>query len=335
MKQLGGVVTAMLLLLCSAIPVAAKPHTPPTPQVGTTFPPGFPVIENFYLGVPVIGFGAQGKVNRVPVIFLHGNNDTPFPTACNPYGAVHSFAQFFAQNGYQPSELWALGYQGDQCDLLTDPTLRSGIAHSTAAAVPMLRAFVAAVLAYTGAHRVDIVAHSLGVTVAREWMLQDQAYHVVRSLVAIDGPNHGIVDCSPSSGNYFQVPANGGFTPNSAICDEYGAATTQFLTTLNASGETPGPTKYLVIRNVFQASPESGDFVYIGGAADGPVFGPLPPEDRNGNPHDFSDSALLEGAPSIDLVGQGQFDPFLGTAHLGILNSPTTWADALEFLPGN
>ena len=72
MKRLGGVVTAILLLLCSAIPVAAKPHTPPPPQVGTTFPPGFPVIENFYLGVPVIGFGAQGKVNRVPVIFLHG-----------------------------------------------------------------------------------------------------------------------------------------------------------------------------------------------------------------------------------------------------------------------
>ena len=136
------------------------------------------------------------------------NNDTPFPTSCNPYGNVHNFAQFFAQNGYQPSELWALGYQGDQCDLLTDPTLRSGIAHSTAAAVPMLRAFVAAVLAYTGAHRVDIVAHSLGVTVAREWMLQDQAYHEIRALVAIDGPNHGIVDCTPSSANFFQVPAN-------------------------------------------------------------------------------------------------------------------------------
>jgi pimeloyl-ACP methyl ester carboxylesterase len=184
----------------------------------------------------------------------------------NPFGSVHNFAQFFAQNGYQASELWGLGYQGDQCDLLQDQTLRSGIAHSTAAAVPLLRAFVHAVLAYTGAHHVDIVAHSLGVTVAREWMLQDNAYRMVRSLVAIDGPNHGIVDCSPSPGNFFNQPANGGFIPNSAICDEYGAANTQFLTALNAGGETPGPTKYLVIRNIFDASPESGDFVYIGGA---------------------------------------------------------------------
>ena len=259
------VIAAVLLSLCSAIPAGAKQPTPPTAQVGTTLPPGFPVIENNYLGVPVIGFGAQGPVRRVPVIFLHGNNDTPFATACNPFGSVHSFAQFFAQNGYQASELWGLGYQGDQCDLLQDQTLRSGIAHSTAAAVPLLRAFVHAVLAYTGAHHVDIVAHSLGVTVAREWMLQDNAYRSVRSLVAIDGPNHGIVDCSPSPGNFFNQPADGGFIPDSAICDEYGAANTQFLTALNAGGETPGPTKYLVIRNIFDASPESGDFVYIGG----------------------------------------------------------------------
>ena len=53
-------------------------------QVGTAFPPDFPAILDASLGVPVIGFGAAGKVKRTPVIFLHGNNDTPFPTACNP-----------------------------------------------------------------------------------------------------------------------------------------------------------------------------------------------------------------------------------------------------------
>ncbi|SPJ17592.1 hypothetical protein SBBP2_370001 [Burkholderiales bacterium] len=101
-----------------------------------------------------------------------------------------------------------------------------------------------AVLEYTGAPRVDIVAHSLGVTAAREWMLQDKAYGLVRSLVAIDGPNHGIIDCSPSPDNYFQLPADGGFVPNSAICEEYGSESTQLLTVLNAAGETPGPTHY-------------------------------------------------------------------------------------------
>ncbi len=328
MRAIAGLLATAMLVVLSAVPCRAFPQTP---QVGTALPPDFPVVENYYLGVPVIGFGARGFVRHVPVIFLHGNNDSPFPTKCNPYGSIHSFAQYFADNGYQASELWGLGYQGDQCDLLADETLRSGIAHSTAASVPMLRAFVRAVLAYTGARQVDIVAHSLGVTVAREWMLQDNAYRQVRSLVAIDGPNHGIVDCSPAPGNFFQVAADGGFIPTSAVCDEYGAADTAFLNTLNGGGETPGPTRYLVIRNVFQSSPESGDFVYIGGEPDGD-FPALPAEDRNGNAHDFSDSALLAGAPSIDLTGQGQYDPILGTAHLGILNSPTTWADALKFL---
>jgi len=136
--------------------------------VGTALPPDFPVIIDVSLGVPVIGFGAAGPVQRTPVIFLHGNNDTPFPTACNPFGSIHNFAQFFADNGYSPSELWGLGYQGDQCDLITSPTNRSGLTHSTLANVPDLRSFVEAVLKYTRVRQVDIVAHSLGVTLTRE-----------------------------------------------------------------------------------------------------------------------------------------------------------------------
>ena len=79
-------------------------------QVGTSFPPDFPVIKDASLGVPVIGFGAAGRVQRTPVIFLHGNNDTPFPTACNPFGYIHAMAQFFADHGYAASELWGLGW---------------------------------------------------------------------------------------------------------------------------------------------------------------------------------------------------------------------------------
>jgi hypothetical protein len=112
--------------------------------VGTSFPSGFPVITDASLGTPVIGFGAAGPVSRTPAIFLHGNNDTPFPTACNPLGYVHNLAQYFADHGYAPSELWGLGYQGDQCDLVV-PTNRSGVAHSTAANVADLDRFVRAV----------------------------------------------------------------------------------------------------------------------------------------------------------------------------------------------
>ncbi len=311
-----------LLVLVSL--VAAAVGAGAAPLVGTSFPPGFVVPTDASLGTPVIGFGAAGHVTRTPVIFLHGNNDTPFATACNPYGNVHDMAQYFLEHGYRASELWGLGYEGDQCDLATSPTNRSGEAHSTLANVPDLRAFVRSVLRFTGAQHVDIVGHSLGVTLAREWMRQDNAYHLVRHLVAIDGPNHGIVDCSPlSSGNYFALPALGGFTPDSAICREYGSDHTPFLTTLNRN-ETKPPTKYLVIRNA------DTSFVYFS-AQDG-FFAPLPALDRDGNPHDFSQSAKLRGAEGVDLTGQGVHDPFLGTAHLGIANSPDAWSAALAFL---
>ena len=57
------------------------------------------------------------------------------------------------------------------------------------------------------------------------------------------------------------------------------------------------------------------------------------PEFRSfGQPTDFSKSASLRGAHEIALTGQGAYDPFLHTSHLGILNSPQTWAATLEFL---
>ena len=292
--------------------------------VGTTFPADFPVITDASLGAPVIGFGAAGAVKRTPVIFLHGNNDTPYATACNPYGRVQAMAQYLADNGYAASELWGLGYQGDQCDLLGDQTIRSSQAHTDAANVPDLRNFVNAVLRYTGAKEVDIVAHSLGVTLTREWVRQDKAQRLVRRFVAIDGPNHGIINCSPSPDNYWQLPANGGFTPSSAVCQELGSPNTPFLKRLNQAAENMGSTRVLVIRNV------DTSFVYFP-LQDG-YIAPVPAIDSYGVPTDFSRSASLAKADELGLAGQGAYDPYLGTGHLGILNSPATWQAALEFL---
>ena len=322
--------TLLTLLATVALSLGVAAHAAGT--VGTTLPPDFPVIIDTSLGKPVIGFGAAGPVSRTPVILLHGNNDTPFPTpGCNPNnGRVQAMAQFLADNGYATSELWGLGYQGDQCDLAADQTRRSGIAHTNAANVPDLRRFVYAVMAYTGAKQVDIIGHSLGVTLAREWMRQDEAQRLVRRFVAIDGPNHGIVNCSPNPANYFQLPAFGGFTPKSEVCVELGSPNTRFLKLLNGRGgsdETDGPTKVLVIRNA------DTSFVYF--ALQDGFFAPVPAEDSFGQPTDFSRSAVLRGAKQLDLVGQGAFDSSgLGTAHLGILNSRQTWQATLEFLSG-
>ena len=322
-------------LAAAAFTLAAAAHAAGT--VGTTFPADFPAIEDTSLGKPVIGFGAAGPVVRTPVIFLHGNNDTPFPTACGVFGRMQAMAQFLADSGYATSELWGLGYQGDQCDLATvGQTRRSSIAHTNAANVPDLRRFVRAVLAYTGAKEVDIVAHSLGVTLAREWIRQDQAQHQVRRFVAIDGPNQGIINCSPSPLNYFQLPAAGGFTPQSEVCQELGSPNTPFLKLLNGDddrgrrhgwggwGAGHGKVRTLVIRNADKS------FVFFP-LQDGAIA-PVPAEDSFGKPFDFSNSAEIKGAAQLDLVGQGVYDPILGTTHLGILNSPQTRQATFDFL---
>src|SRR5512143_4083866 len=157
---------AVLALVLAAAGLVVVSAATASGTVGTSFPAGFQVPTDASLGTPVLGFGAAGPVHRTPVILLHGNNDTPYPTRCNPYGAVHSLAQSLVDQGYAPSEVWALGYQGDQCDLLADPTHRSGAAHTTVANIPDLDAFVRSVLAYTHAKQVDIVGHSLGGTLA-------------------------------------------------------------------------------------------------------------------------------------------------------------------------
>ena len=221
MKALARLATHLLATaaasLAFAVPASADG------QVGTTLPANFPVIRDASLGTPLLGFGAAGPVRRTPVIFVHGNNDTPFETACNPYGRIHALAQDLADQGYALSELWGIGYQGDQCDLLADQTRRSAEPHTAAANVADLRRFVHAVLRYTHARQVDIVGHSLGVVIAREWLRQDDdAVDKVRRMVAIDGANHGIINCSPSPLNYFQQAAFGGFTPASALCKELG-----------------------------------------------------------------------------------------------------------------
>ncbi|MDP9182491.1 MAG: lipase family protein [Actinomycetota bacterium] len=311
------------VLLAVAVLLAPVQAAGAKGTVGTTFPTGFRVPVDHSLRTPVIGFGAAGTVRRTPVVFLHGNNDTPYPTTCNgAYGAVRAMAQSFADAGWSPAELWALGYQGDQCDLPADETRRAAAAHTTLANVPDLRAFVKAVLAFTGAKQVDIVGHSLGATLAREWMRQDHAYRLVRRVVSLDGPHHGIINCSPGAQNYYGPSL--GFTPNSPVCLEYGAADTPFLRRLNDGRETPGPTRWLAVVNA------DTSFVYIS-ARDG-VLPAVPAEDRYGRPHDFSHSAFLRGARLVRLTGQGIYDKTLLASHTGVVNSPDAWALARGFL---
>ncbi|MDH4109769.1 MAG: lipase family protein [Gammaproteobacteria bacterium] len=293
--------------------------------IGTAFPASFPVIEDASLGVPVIGFGAVGSATRTPVIFLHGNGGTPYDTSCGMWPTlIRSMAQYFANAGYSGSELWALGYQGTQCDLIDHPVNNSSLAHTNTANVPDLRRFVNAVLVSTGARKVDIVAHGMGVTLVREWVRQYGAQNLVRRFVAIEGPNSGMITCSPSPSNYWQLAFLGGFSPTSPVCQELGSPNTLFLKVLNKAGNRIDPKNTLVIRN--------GDASFLFLPVQDGGFAPVPAMDSFGKPIDFSKSPRIGRATELVVTAQGAYDVFQGTAHIGIANSPQTWQAALSYL---
>lgn len=319
------VAAALGITLAAAVGAQAQ-------QVGTAFPNGFLSGIDASSGQPWIGFGGDKTVTplvRTPVIILHGNDGTPYATGCGRFSmGVREFAEFLTNNGFAPSEVWALGWQGNQCDQTTFGwTASASHAHTIAANVPDLRNFVAQVLNYTGATNVDIVAHGAGAVLAREWVRQDAARRLVRRFVAIDAPNHGMIICSGHGANSWALPFNGGYTPQSPVCQELGSPNTPFLTTLNkeSSSGRISPSNTLVIRN------GDSSFPYMPWQ-DGALIQGVPAIDSYGDAVDLTQSATLRGGQTITLTGQHQYDAVQGTAHAGIANSPDAWRAALTWL---
>ncbi len=119
-----------------------------------------------------------------PVIMIpdieRGRNDW---LGCNPGNAfpndpAHVY-QAFLNAGFQPIELWLFEH---------DPL--SSLEEST----DDLKFFMAAVMGYTGADRVQLLAHGAGCIMARLTLLKYNLPHWVESEVYIAGPFHG---CSP------------------------------------------------------------------------------------------------------------------------------------------
>jgi hypothetical protein len=304
--------------------------------VGTTFPAGFPDIPDASLGVPVIGFGGAGPATRTPVVFLHGNNGTPYLTGCGMFQAnIQGMAQHFADKGYSPSELWAVGYQGTQCDLNDQPANASSVAHTVAANVVDLRKFLKAVVASTRTTKVDIVAHGTAVVLVRELARQDNGADYVRRLVAIEGANQGMNICAAVRDNSWALGMYGGYTPSSPVCQELGSPSTSFLQQLNKTDRKIPAANILVVRN--------GDFSFLYRTGwDGLVQGAPAAVDSFGRRFDFSLSPVIAGAQEIvrnaatDLANGIQptymYDFSLATAHVGIANDPVTWNAAFDFL---
>uniref|UniRef100_A0AC34R828 Lipase n=1 Tax=Panagrolaimus sp. JU765 TaxID=591449 RepID=A0AC34R828_9BILA len=100
------------------------------------------------------------KINRQPVIFIHGNSDAALSYSSTSSGWSRNIA-YFLSKGHKTAELYATTW-GD-----ANPLNAVTRTHDCTI-LPRIRKFVEAVIAYTNASHVDIISHSMGVTIGRK-----------------------------------------------------------------------------------------------------------------------------------------------------------------------
>lgn len=147
------------------------------------------------------GFASSSDcIERQPVIFIHGNSDRALGGGIG--GWEDSVAEFTSR-GYRRAELYGTTYGPASA-------LQASNYYHSRENILQVRRFIEAVLDYTGADKVDIISHSMGVTLARKAIKGGSAndladggdYFIGGSLsdrvdtfVGIAGGNQGLASC--------------------------------------------------------------------------------------------------------------------------------------------
>ena len=197
---------------------------------------------------------ASDTVVNQPVIFIHGNSDSALGQSSTLTGWNGSLNYFLSQ-GYKTSELYATTW-GD-----ASPALSAYQYHSKPN-LQKIRAFIQAVKAYTGAAKVDIVTHSMGVTLARKAILggtgNDAAnggsYNLgspltasVDTFVGIAGANYGLVSCYQTGGSTPTCAATNGLYPGYAAgSPPYGLSNILYNINYSAASHYEGSFVYTI-----------------------------------------------------------------------------------------
>ncbi|KAK0401244.1 hypothetical protein QR680_015665 [Steinernema hermaphroditum] len=136
-----------------------------------------------------------------PVVFIHGNADGALSNGTRYGTGWTNSIKAFLENGYSPTELYATTWGNRRA---IDAYGNS----NTCATLLYLRKFLKAVLKYTEAAKVNIIAHSMGVTLARRIIrggilnatdgfcnlgmpLNDR----INTFIGIAGANYGLCTC--------------------------------------------------------------------------------------------------------------------------------------------
>lgn len=230
----GGLV---IIFQVAAIANHKNPHNPPSGPAAKAFAADFAPPKDSEWGFDLGGFGGEQKGKALaynPVMLVHGNGEDAgyWQVAADTSLRVDVTRRFIAA-GYKPQEIWALSYNGARCGSQFCQSAND-------VNVPDVYVFLNAVRAYTGATKVDVVAHSLGVTIVRKTIYtHPELLDQIEDFVAIAGANHGVSGCRGQESTYYS-------------CDET-APNTPWLAQLNSwnpkgeGDETPGPVAYMTL----------------------------------------------------------------------------------------
>ena len=145
-------------------------------------------------------FNADDQLQHTPILFIHGNSDRALG---GELGGWSIPVNRFKEGGYRSAELYATTYGPAR----VESALTEAYQHSVEN-VLRIRLFIELILDYTGAEHVNVIAHSLGTTIARRallgGMVEDQNHqidlgppltHSVKTFISIAGAHLGLSSC--------------------------------------------------------------------------------------------------------------------------------------------
>lgn len=198
-------------------------------------------------------FAGQAVVNQ-PVIFIHGNSDSAIGTGTSAFTGWRASIECFKSQGYTSAEIYATTWGP------ANAAFSSQQYHSKEY-LTRLRAFINAVKAYTGATKVDVVAHSMGVTLARKAIkggsgndsLAGGAYNLgsaltssVDTFVGIAGANRGLTTCYLSGPTTPTCGSTNGFYPGYLVGGFGPYGVSSFLVDLAATSHYEATNVYTI-----------------------------------------------------------------------------------------
>lgn len=202
-------------------------------------------------------------LKHAPIIFFHGNSDIGTGVVDLFTGFTKSIEYFLSQ-GYSKSELYITTWgPGDKWQAQNQFHSQDYLTR--------LRKFTEAVIAYTGAEKINVISHSMGVTLARRVIKGGQVNAAsnpfnlgpslaskVDTFIGIAGANYGLVNCYLMPMSFPTCNSLNGFYPGDAMGP---TGLSKYLAELNSDQIKEGSHVY----SIFSTSDDLigfGDIVY-------------------------------------------------------------------------